>query len=72
MDSISPNFGRMVKSTDLSDDPGAFVETRSPADVNIVVSVPDTEAERMRLHVTLVVRTSAGAGAPSSSTVINA
>jgi hypothetical protein len=70
VDSISPNFGKMAKSTDLSEDLGLFVETRSPADVNIVVSAPETEAERMRLHVTLAVRTSAGAGAPSASTVV--
>jgi len=59
----------MVKSTDLSDDLGFFVETRSPADVNIMVSVPGRELERMRLHVILVVGISPGAGTPSASTV---
>ena len=69
-DSISPGFGRTVKSIDLSEDPEVFVETKSPADVNIAVPVPDTGVERMRLHVTLAVETSPGAGAPSASTVV--
>lgn len=60
----------MVKLTDLSDGPWLFVETRSPAEVNVVVSVPDTEAERVRLHVTLGIGVSADAGTPSASTVV--
>lgn len=62
----------MVKSTDLSDVPGVFVETRSPADVNIVVPVFGTEVERMRLHVTFVAGVFPDEGAPSASTVVKA
>lgn len=60
----------MVKSTDLSDVPGEFVEIRSPADVNIVVPVLGTEVERMRLHVTLVAGVRSDEGTPSASTVV--
>lgn len=60
----------MVKLTDLRDFPGVFVETRSPADVNIVVPVSSTEVERMRLHVTLVAGVSPDEGTPSASTVV--
>ena len=59
-----------MKSIDLSEDPGVFVEIRSPVDVNIAVPVLDTGVERMRLHVTLAIETSPGAGAPSASTVV--
>jgi hypothetical protein len=65
----------MVKLTDLSDALGVFVfvETRSPADVNIVVPVSGTEVERMRLQVTLVAGVfpgEAGEGTPSASAVV--
>jgi len=60
----------MVKSTDLSDVPGVFVETRSPADVKIAVSVSGTEVERLRLHVTLAAGVPPDAGTPSASTVV--
>ena len=60
----------MVKSTDLNGGPGLLVETRSPADVNIVVSVPGTEVERVRLHVMFVVGVFPDAGWPSASTVV--
>ena len=60
----------MVKSTDLNDGPGLFVETRSPADVNTAISVPGTEVERVRLHVMLVTWVSPDAGTPSASTAV--
>lgn len=69
-DSISPGFCRMVKSTDRSDNPGVFVETRSPADVNAIVSVAGTEAERMRLHMTCLVGIPPDTGTPSASDVV--
>ena len=47
-DSISADFGRMVKFNDRNDGPEEFVETRSPADVSAMVSAPGTEVERMR------------------------
>lgn len=59
----------MVKWTDRKEDPGVFVETRSPADVNAMASVPGTEVERARLHMTRVVGISPDAGAPSTSAV---
>jgi hypothetical protein len=69
-DSISADFGKMVKSTDRNDDPGVFVETRSPADVNTIASVLGTEVERMRLHMTCAVGIFWDAGAPSASAVV--
>lgn len=60
----------MVKSTDLNDAPGLFVETRSPVGVNIMTSVHDTEVERVRLHVMLIVGVSPDARTPSASTVV--
>ena len=60
----------MVKFTDLSDGWEAFVDTKSPADVNAVVSVSGTEVERVRLHVMLVAGVSPDAGRPSASTVV--
>lgn len=62
----------MAKSTDLSDGPRVFVETRSPADVIIVVLAPGTEVDRMRLHVRLLVVVFPGAGAPPASTAVMA
>lgn len=59
----------MVKSTDLTDVPGVFIETRSPADVSVMVSVSGTEVERARLHAILVVGVSPNGEAPSTSTV---
>lgn len=69
-DSISADLGRIVKSTDRADDPGEFIETRSPADVNARVSVPGTEMERVRLHVMCVVGIFPDAGVPSASAVV--
>jgi len=60
----------MAKFTDLSNGSGAFVETKSPADVNTVVSVPGTEVERVRLHAMLVGGVSPDAGRPSALTVV--
>ena len=60
----------MVRFTDLRDDWGVFVDTKSPADVNAVVSVHGTEVERVRLHVMLVAGVSPDAGRPSASTVV--
>lgn len=59
----------MEKSTDRSDGPGVLVETRSPADVNMMVSVLGTEVERMRLHMTCPSEIAADVGAPSASAV---
>ena len=60
----------MVKFTNLIDGSGVFVETRSPADVNAVVSVPGTKVERVRLHAMLVAGVPPDAGRPSASTVV--
>ena len=60
----------MVRFTDLRDGWGAFVDTKSPADVNVVVSVPGTEVERVRSHVMFVAGVSPDAGRPSASTAV--
>jgi len=67
---MSQDFGKTVKSTDLANGPGLFVETKSPADVNIIASEPGTEVDRVRLHVMLVVGVFPDAGTPSASTVV--
>jgi len=67
---MSPDFGKMVKSTDLTNGPGPFVETRSPADVSIMTSATGTEVERVRLQVMLVIGVFPDAGTPSASTVV--
>ena len=69
-DSASPDFGKIAKTTDLSDGTGLFIETRSPAEVNIMASVPGTEVERVRLHAMLGAGVSPDAGRPSASTTV--